>query len=297
MIERAKRYLVCMMMLFLTGFLPVKSTTYYIDAAAGDDDHPGTSILQAFRTLDRVQGLNLLPGDSICLASGQVFPGMIQLIDIQGTADQAIVITTCAGGREKARIDASGYAAGILLVNGAHILVEHIEITASGTGEGPDEDLSSDMRCGVLVTTDKDGEYVNIALHDLHIRDVFYHDPGHTRSKGEVKTANGTGRYGWGIRLINRVPGAVLKEVRISDSRVTNVSHTGIKLTSRNAGISDVVISGCEITRTGGPGIQMSGVQHVLAAHNRVDRSGSSDDSRKWGSEVVCGPGVLRMYA
>ena len=281
--------------------LPAYGSTYYVDAEAGDDAYPGTSVLQPFRTLERVHGLTLLPGDTVCLVAGQVFHGTLQLRDVQGSPGQPVVVTTYPSGAEKAMIDAAGYPEGILVRNGAHIRIEHIGITANGiageqgrggrpggTGENraagralPDE--SSEMRCGVLVTADRSGEFEDIALHDLQISDVFYHDPGHTRSKGEVKTANGTGRYGWGIRLINREPGAVLKEISISDCRVTNVSHTGIKLTSRDAGIQAVVISGCEVTYTGGPGIQMSGVQQVVATNNLVDHSGSNDDSRKWG--------------
>lgn len=301
MAEGLKKYCIFMVICCMVLILPANGTTYYLDAAAGDDAYPGTSELQPFRTLERVQGLTLFPGDTVCLAAGQVFQGTLQLRDVQGTPGKPVVVTTYPSGVEKAMIDAAGYAEGILVLNGAHVRIEHIGITANGTagerqpGGTPGGNAQStdagrslpeknpDMRCGVLVTADQNGEYENIVLHDLHVSNIFYHDAGHTRSKGEVKTANGTGRYGWGIRLINRVPGAVLKEIQISDSRVNNVSHTGIKLTTRDAGIRDVVISGCEVTLTGGPGIQMSGVQQVVATNNLVNHSGSNDDSRKWG--------------
>ena len=354
----ARRYFILMVVICLVLVLPAKGVTYYVDAATGDDANPGTSVQQPFRTLEKIRELRLLPGDSICLAAGQVFRGSLVLSDVRGTIGNPVVVTSYTAvtdtdasghgeyltghdsaqtghiashpvhgsvqyghdsahpdntsghpahngfspGSERAYIDAAGYPDGILVVNGAHIRIEGIGITADGT-DGIGGSDNADMRCGIRITADKTGVYENIQVRDVHISDIFYHDPGHTRSKGEVKTANGTGRYGWGIRLINQVPGAVIRDVQISDSRVTNVSHTGIKLTSRvdgirdegtrdegtwdegtrNEGIRDVVISGCEVLLTGGPGIQMSGVRQVIATNNLVDRSGSNDDSRKWG--------------
>jgi hypothetical protein len=38
-----------------------------------------------------------------------------------------------------------------------------------------------------------------------------------------------------------------------------------------------------QISYTGGPGIQLSGVETAIFSYNKVDRSGSNDDSRKWG--------------
>jgi hypothetical protein len=351
MTEGARSYFISMVVICLVLVVPAWGTTYFVNAVTGNDGNPGTSVSQPFRTLERIRDLKLLPGDSICLAEGQVFRGSLVLRNVHGTIENPIVITSYAAGSdadapgqdmhapvhmsghpdhkpghpahdpgqpghdschpahkalspgsERAYIDAAGYPDGILVVNGAHIRIERIGITADGTA-GRGGSYVSDMRCGIRITVDKAGVYENIRVRDVDISDIFYHDPGHTRSKGEVKTANGTGRYGWGIRLINQVPGAVIRDVQISDSRVTNVSHTGIKLTSRvawirnegarkedirsedirNEGILDVVISGCEVVRTGGPGIQMSGVRQVIAKNNLVDRSGSNDDSRKWG--------------
>jgi hypothetical protein len=262
-------------------------TSYYFDVENGDDDNSGTSPRQPFRTLERARELQLEPGDRICLASGQTFRGSLILRDVQGAESNPVVVTTYPSGRASdqrmALIDASGYPQGIQIVNGAHIRIEHIAITANGSGGIPQEGDSLGMRCGILVTADEKGDYSNIRISDVQISDIFYEDPGHTRGADEVKTANGTERYGWGIRLINLVPGAVMKDIHITDVLVSNVSHTGIKLTSRNDGIRDVVISGCEVHRTGGPGIQMSGVRNVTAKKNLVDRSGSNDDSRKWG--------------
>lgn len=276
-------YILISLIFSLVRTFPANGASYYFDAASGNDSNPGTSLRKPFRTLEKVRELQLSPGDTICLAAGQTFMGSLILRDVQGTEPSPVVITTYPKGHNPSRIDASGYPNGILIVNGSNIRIEHLGITANGTGENPREDELSDMRCGILVMVDKEGIFENIQIDEVQISDIFYEDPGLIRSKEEVKTANGTGRYGWGIRLMNLVSGAVLQDIRITGSRVSNVSHTGIKLTSRNEGIQDVIISGCEVLQTGGPGIQMSGVSKVHVKNNLVDGSGSNDDSRKWG--------------
>ncbi|HMP30288.1 MAG TPA: right-handed parallel beta-helix repeat-containing protein, partial [Saprospiraceae bacterium] len=62
-----------------------------------------------------------------------------------------------------------------------------------------------------------------------------------------------------------------------------NVSHTGIKLTGKNKNIINIEINENEVFKTGGPGIQMSDVKYVHVFNNKVNYSGSNDDSRKWG--------------
>jgi len=44
------------------------------------------------------------------------------------------------------------------------------------------------MRCGVLLTTSQAGQYENIVLERLTIRDVFFEEEGFTRGKDEVRT-------------------------------------------------------------------------------------------------------------
>ena len=48
-------------------------TTYYVDSKGGNDSNDGTSESKAFKTLDKVNGLNLEPGDTVLLKKGSVF--------------------------------------------------------------------------------------------------------------------------------------------------------------------------------------------------------------------------------
>ncbi|PHN04551.1 right-handed parallel beta-helix repeat-containing protein [Flavilitoribacter nigricans] len=259
------------------------ATNYYVHPELGREDNTGTNLLYPFQSLAQLQDLDLSPGDSILLAAGYTFPGTIVLQSVKGTENAPIVISSYTVGNAledpRARIDARGQANGILLIDAGHIVVRDLIIEADGGGPLAD----SDMRCGVLVRPQTPGDYRNISLHHLDIRNVFYEDPGISRGKDEVRTANGSQSYGWGIRFINRTEGAELSEIRVTDCMVEHVAHTGIKFTGRDKSIRRIRLYNNRVLRTGGPGIQMSGVVDGHIKNNYVSHSGSPDDSRKWG--------------
>lgn len=262
------------------------ATTYYFHPS-GNDDNPGTSVLMPLKNLEKVSSLTLQAGDSLLLAANQVFKGSLRLNGVFGTREAPIVIGTYrlgpATGLEPAEIDASGHANGVLILNSSHIKVQDIKIQGNGGGLPPQESELVKMRCGVLITVDQVGTHEGIELANLCIANVFFEDRGFQRGAKEVRTANGTQRYGWGIRVINRTPEALIKDIRIKNCQVENVAHTGIKFTGRNRSIESIRLENCEVRYTGGPGIQMSGVKEGRVSRNLVSHSGSKDDSRKWG--------------
>lgn len=48
-------------------------TTYYVDSKEGNDSNDGTAENKAFQTLDKVNALNLGPGDTVLLKKESVF--------------------------------------------------------------------------------------------------------------------------------------------------------------------------------------------------------------------------------
>lgn len=275
-------------LLILSCFLVTEfahATNYYFHPQQGNDQHTGTSVLTPFRTLDKMERLQLKAGDSILLAAAQVFEGSLELKGQRGTKDQPIVITTYFLGppalSKTAHIDAQAHPNGLLLQDCSFIVVSNLSISADGGALATD--TANTMRCGVLVQSKTPGTYEGIDLSHLVVKDIFFEDQGYQRGKEEVRTANGTQRYGWGIRFINRVEGAVLKDIRVAHCQVSNVAHTGIKFTGRNRTITDIEVYDCQVLKTGGPGMQMSGVVSGHIARNYISHSGSPDDSRKWG--------------
>lgn len=284
-----KRFVPCLFVFLIVLSVTAKpsqkksSTAYYFNSETGNNLNNG-SLKKPFKDLYKAGEIKLLPGDSILLAGGVTFYGSLSLTNVQGSAENPIVISSYFSGKngQLATIDAKGYYSGILLDNCSFIKVMNLNVRANGGGMKNELDKNKDMRCGVLVTTSKPGIYRDIVLSRLSVSDIFYEEPGFLRDKREVKTANGTQRYGWGIRFINNIENAFLKDISVKNCVVMKVSHTGIKLTARNNGISNMEISNSRVSDVGGPGIQMSGVYKGIVKENIVNGSGSNNDSRNW---------------
>ncbi len=261
--------------------LPV---SYFIHPVSGDDANSGTSKEKPFKTLRRIEKIKLGPGDKIILAGGQVYEGSLRLINQQGAESNPIQIISANWNDNKplvpAIINFKSLTNGILIQDCSFIHVFNIRLTANGFDYA---DEKSDMRCGVMVNNAALPEMKDILLDHLFIKDVFYENPGFVRDKSEVLSANGTQSYGWGIRVLNKNADNLISQVQIQNCTVTDVCHTGIKLTGNKKNIKDVQILNNSVNYTGGPGIQMSEVKDVYVGNNVVDHSGSNNDSRKWG--------------
>jgi hypothetical protein len=260
--------------------------TYYVNSLEGKDSNRGTSPQAAFQSLEKVSQLKLYAGDKVLFARGMNYHGSIEWQDLKGEESQPIFVGSYEPEEGTASlgpvIDASGYRNGILLVDCSHIHIKDLVITADGGGVPDGKVIKKDMRCGVLVTTSQAGTYENIHLESLTIKNVFFEERGFNRGKDEVRTANGSQNYGWGIRVINSRDDAEIAGVTIENCQIRNVAHTGIKFTGRSQTIQNVQILNNIVSETGGPGIQFSGVAGGLVKENDVSDSGSGNDSRKW---------------
>lgn len=269
--------------LILLNIQTAGARDYYFHPTKGNDQNDGTSRTKAFRSLAKVSQLSLVAGDRILLAAGETFFGSLQLKNVRGTSPLPITVESVSwnesGTASMALIDVKGLREGILIEDCSYLTIRSISITGNGYSE---KDSTSGMRTGVMIRTDNKA-MKGITLDGIVVRDVFYENPGYTRAKGEVATANGTERYGWGIRLVNSLDESMMEHIVIRNCTIENVSHTGIKLTGKGRNIQHVRIFNNKVLRTGGPGIQMSNVRFIYVAENTVQYSGSVDDTRKWG--------------
>jgi hypothetical protein len=264
------------------GTAAARGATYYVDAIHGDDQADGLSAENAWRSLERTRQVKLEPGDRLLLAAGIRHRGSLHFESIAGTTTEPIVIGAYSqpggDGRAPAMIDGRGTPAPLSLKNCRYVQVENLVLTADGGAP------TGDMRCGVLVEVDGAGEYRGISLTRLHVKSVSFAEPGFVRPAADVKTPNGTLRYGWGIRFIVRQDsGGVLRDISVRECVIERVDHTGLKFTAPADGIRDVVVENVLVSHTGGPGIQMSGVAGGRFAQLTVDHSGSTNDTRNWG--------------
>ena len=279
MLGSASRALALLIALLVGVAAP--AATFFVDPTLGRDEALGTSPTQAWRTLARAGRAELRSGDQLLLAAGPSHEGRLYFESLRGTAEAPIVIGRYVppGGDERAAatIDGRGKPAAVGLKNCQHVVVEDLVLTADGgTPVGS-------MRCGVLVEAAGPGEYRGISLRRLQVKSVSFEAPDFARPAADVKTANGTGRYGWGIRFIVQPGGAVMRDVSVRDCTIERVDHTGLKFTAPTDGIRDVIVERVHVAHTGGPGIQMSGLAGGRFAHLTVTHSGSTADSRNWG--------------
>ena len=265
-------FLIIMLLLSASTF----ATEYYVNAATGNDQNNGKSESTAWKSLFKVSNTNLKPGDVVLLATGQEFTGTIEWTNISGSKSKPITLSSYSVGNSDTLpiINAKGYLNGIKLTDCSHIKINGLTIIADG-GKKP----KKGMRCGIFYTSSNLGNYSDITIENCIIKNIFFESTDFQRGKDEVKSANGTQSYGWGIRFLIKNK-STLKDVFVQSNTVQNVAHTGIKINGR---INNLNILNNEVFKTGGPGMQFSGITNGLVKGNDVNYSGSNDDTRKWG--------------
>ena len=262
---------------------------YYFDSGTKTDfDNDGLSQESPFKSLKKLETINLKQGDSIFLANGSYFEGNIKLIN------KNKIHLTNYGSKENQLplINSKGHIAGIYVENSSNISVSNIKIVANGggvvdqyknlrTNKKTDKAI---MRSGFLVNISEDKIFKNISVNNISVSDVFFEDEGYVRDPSEVRTSMGTQAYGFGIRFFNSSKNGSIDGITVSDCYVENVAHTGIKMTSStNSRFKNIKVSNNTLRRTGGPSIQFSRVENLHVFGNDVKYSGSPDDGRKWG--------------
>lgn len=264
----------------------VTGTTYYFDAKNGDNNNLGTSNEHPFKSLSKIKDLSLKAGDSILLKANHTFTHPLELIGISGYDDKKIVVSTYPknSNSAKAKINTKEFLNAVLIRNSSFIEINNIAVSALPS-INQKKSLQKEMRCGILVDITEAKNQQNISIKNCIVENVFYEKEGLVRSLKETKSANGTQSYGWGIRFINQVKSATLKNLKIDSCIIKNVAHTGVKFTghTKDYGIQNIVVSNTNVLETGGPGIQMSCIKEGHIFNNEVDKSGSSNDTRKWG--------------
>ncbi|OHX64632.1 right-handed parallel beta-helix repeat-containing protein [Flammeovirga pacifica] len=261
------------------------ATNIYIDAHGGNDTNDGESKSAPIKTLAKLSNIQLKANDKVFFANGGEYKGTINLKGLVGKKGKPILLTNYVSKTSPSdklpHINGKGHDNAILIENAKFIQISNLKISANGGSFTKKK--QNGMRCGVLINITEEGSYGFITLSNLRVEDVYLMKEGYKRGDREVFTPNGTQGYGWGIRILARKKGALLEKVVIDNCEVTNVSHTGIKITGTNKNIKDLKLTNNIVFKTGGPGMQMSNVEDGLVAKNSVNYSGNNDDSRKWG--------------
>ena len=108
------------------------SKKYYVNSFAGNNDNTGAKN-QPFKSIDKINSLSMVAGDTIFFSGNQVFKGTLSLIQKTGTAKHPIVISSYGIGR--AVINA-GDSSAVVFENCKVIKIAHLKLVGSGRKTG-----------------------------------------------------------------------------------------------------------------------------------------------------------------
>ncbi len=117
--------------LFLCSCLASPGARFYVDSNAGDDQNPGTSAAQPWRSLEKVNATTFAPGDRVRFQAGSAWSGPL-VITARGAVDQPVVFERSGNG-PRPRIDAAGkFEDAIIISNAQHVVLRDFEVTNKG---------------------------------------------------------------------------------------------------------------------------------------------------------------------
>ena len=274
------RFFIFCLIIFLAGCQV--NNKYYFDSVNGNDNNSGTINLP-FKSIKKLNQIDLKNESEIYLANGSVFNGSIELNNKKN-----IVISSYKNNssEKKPIINAKGNLSGILVENSSNINISNIQIEANGGNESqnPHQLLKQDLRAGILYIVSDDETHDNFIINDVTIKDIFFNNEGFKRNPKEVRSPNGTQSYGWGIRILNLSDSGNLENIIIKNSLIENISHSGIRVKGKlDNKFKNVKVFNNKLLKTGGPGMVFNSTYNLHAYENDINFSGSNDDSRKWG--------------
>ncbi|MXZ29472.1 MAG: hypothetical protein F4Z22_01260, partial [Acidimicrobiia bacterium] len=140
---------------------------YYVNLL-GDDSNTGLSETQPWRSIDRVNAAQLLPGDSIWFRANQTFSGNLCLVKVrQRRTDEAHVITIGSYGSGRATINA-GSGAGFIAKNRGSVHLVNLNFIGDGA--------SKNTNSGILFINTLSGsvKFANIRIHRVDVSGFKY---------------------------------------------------------------------------------------------------------------------------
>ena len=222
-----------------------KFKTYYVSSINGDDCKNGETPETAFGSLDRINNLELNPGDRVLLERGSVFENQYLHIKGKGTRSDRIEIGTYGEGTmpcihsngsgiwyqdygtpldSPSHVYKGEVSSALLLYDVEYILVHDLIITNSSPYTNIEEYAAPHKmdRTGIAVVAKNGG-----TLHDITIRDVWVHDV-----TGNVynKHMNNGGIYMTALKPDNEEQTGIARYHggTVEDCCVWNVSRWGI---------------------------------------------------------------------
>lgn len=271
----------------------VWGTTYYVDAANGDDSKSGISESNAWRTFKNVNQKEFQPGDHILLKAGcvwneQLFPkgngsdGKPIVIDYYGTGAKPVIngmsttpVVKTIPGTSSPNYTITG---AVQLYNQEYWQIRDLEVTNSAdptNKESYKSDTSTDAeRAGILAYADtQDRLYKSIVIKNCYVHDV------QTRLQSVRSALKATG----GIIILGH-------HLKPDGTLADGLDPATRKST---AGFEDVLIEGNYVQRVGLEGIRTKCNSDTSYSGNTFNKAMKNVTIRNNYLEDIAGDGIV----
>ena len=293
-----------------------KSKIYFVSSLNGNDENDGLSESTAFKSLNKINEIDLIPGDKVFLLRGSVFEN--EFLHLKNCGDingDMIEITTYGQDGDLPKINTNGHgvwyqdygceldysghiykgnvSSSILLYDVENILIRNIEITNKEEFKDMESYCAPDKmdRTGIAAVAKNRG-----TLHSIKLDNLFIHDVN-----GNVynKHMNNGGIYMTSFTPDNESETGVARYdgVEIKNCYVKNVSRWGIAVgysyrhkdfaakeldeeTFKKYGNENIVIKNNYVKYAGGDAITPMYALTPLVEHNIADSCATEMNDR-----------------
>jgi hypothetical protein len=232
----------------------IQPTTYYLDAANGDDQQDGHTPGTAWKSLQRASRQVFTPGDSLLFRRGGRWNGQLALIG-SGT-NEAPVVVSAFGTGERPVLSGDGQEGAVVWLRETdHWNIRELEITNPSPATG--------NRTGILV------QAMGGSRKYFHFQDLFIHDiMGDYSFEAKGKNTGGIGVIGG--------PQTRFEDILIENCEIARVVRVGIftnltdakQATRGNRPILGLVIRNNRIHHCAGDGVIIRYAYRPVISHN-----------------------------
>jgi len=228
---------------------PVSS--FYVDALSGDDSNQGTQ-KKPFKSIDKINSIQLQPGNSVVFAGGQSFSGTLKLKGISGSNEKPIVIGSYGNGQ--ATINGAN-ANSILADSCSWLQVKNLVLTGNGRlkgNSGSGIEFRSTQNC--LIDSIETSGFLwsgvkAVGGKNLRITNVYAHDNGFSGINVESDGQDSGGLEGSGGKTFQNlyIANCVAENNPGCPEVKDNHSGNGILI----GGVTNGIIEYCEAMNNG----------------------------------------------
>lgn len=223
---------------------------YYVDSAGGNDNNNGLTTVGAWKSLSKVNDVQLSPGDKVYLKAGSVWNGEYLRLKGSGTAEMPIVIDMYGSGARPVinTNGASSAAVSLMYVQGYEI--NNLELTNY-------TDTALTYCRGLYAETGNTDSRSHFSFSNLYIHDV----------NGVLSDHMNGGIIMRGYSTDSSA--AEFHDVTIENCTIENVNRNGIRIAGQSSrGSSNIIIRNNVLSKIGGDGIVTIGTNGAVIEHN-----------------------------